>query len=194
MSDAVTTAPAAAAAAPAAPAAAPAQAPDPFGPVPYARFHEVNTRAGSAEAKASKLEAELAGLRTELEQVKDRAELTDIRAQLGLVDDGIAREFRARHKAAHADAKPDKVPTVRDWVAKVAADPKAAEGWPKGLKAYFPEPPKPAGGGHRSQGQGPTWPRQDTAQPDASKTQDGGLHDVFAQWGAQNGVGRRRTV
>ena len=97
------------AAAPATPAAPPAAERDPDKWVPYSRFNEVNTQA--TEAKAARVAAEARA--AELERKVGRLEL---RADLGIDDDDDADRVRAAFDKEHADVKPEKRPTVREWL------------------------------------------------------------------------------
>jgi hypothetical protein len=178
-----------------APAAQPATQPQggaEFGPVPYSRFQEVSAKAQAEAARAAKTEAELATVRAELAQTKDRFELADIRGQLGIDDDGIADQFRQRHKAAHEGEKPAKVPKIGDWVKAQAADPALANAWPKGLRAYFPEAPKPPAGQGQGQIQrGPQFPSQGTVQPQSPGGQSNSVMDAISSFADRQGFRRR---
>jgi hypothetical protein len=104
--------PAAAPAATPPPAAAPpAAAPDRDTEkwIPISRFNEVNTAAQEAKAARAAAEARAA----DLERKVGRLEL---RADLGIDDDDDADRVRAAYDKDHADVKPEKRPSVRDWL------------------------------------------------------------------------------
>ena len=111
-------------------------------------------RLRAEQAKRAELEAELVSMRSQFATAlasQSEAHAVDRDLRRAGIDDDLGREVV--RKAWESQPKSDRGKSPAEWWSKVAADPKAAEGLPKALRAYLPPAPAPAPASAQAQGQ-----------------------------------------
>lgn len=112
-------------------------------------------RLRAEQQRRAELEAEIVSMRGQFASaLASQAETHAVDRDLlrAGIDDDLGREVV--RKAWEAQPKGDRGKSPAEWWSKVAADPKAAEGLPKALRAYLPPAPAPAPAPAQGQGQG----------------------------------------
>lgn len=102
-------------------------------------------RLRAEQQRRAELEAELVSMRGQFASAlasQSEAHAADRDLLRAGIDDDLGRELV--RKAWEGQPKSERGKSPAEWWTKVAADPKAAEGLPKALRAYLPPAPAPA--------------------------------------------------